>query len=520
MVSSVAPAPTSGRATTAKQWGSSDLPIFLIAGLALGLLGLMGEYRSPVNGDVAWLLYLAQRSLAGARPYVDLFEMNPPLVIWLNTAILVVSEALRIDPIAGYRLFVLATVAWSMAASAFILPRLLDGDRTRTAAILLAQWVTLLPMPAGYFGEREHLALAVFYPYLLATASEAVGRPLHRGLSFPVGVTAAIGLCLKPHFVLLWVAMTLYERQRTGRLWWRLTTVELTALATLTVYGVAVLLLAPEYLELVARLGGAYQRFSSHSWLEILTRDTLPLSVLLALAVYAGFRRTLNQRVLPDLLAVAVAGFLLAVLLQGKGFGYHYLTPVGTAIVLMAVLVVLPAGYGILRRAAAVVAATCTVAICLWPFLGATIRRAGGELSGLDRWTMSAAAYVRARAPGQSVGVLSARLTDAFPLMLYSGSDWAFRFPHLWFVPVFDTKQGRWELEAGAWCRRIVAEDLARRTPTLLLVREYQPDAPADIRNDYVKYLSQDPLFAVEFSKYDRVDDVGELAVYRRRGGP
>jgi hypothetical protein len=519
VASSVAPAPSQGRAADAKRPHPIGLAILLAAGVGFGVAGLLGEYRSPVNGDVAWLLYLARQSLAGARPYVDFIEINPPLVIWLNRVVVAASDAVRLDPVAGYRLFMLAIVAWSMAASAWLLLRLTDEGRTRTAALLLAQWVTLIAMPAGYFGEREHVALALFYPYLWAVAAGLKGHPLRPWQAVLVGTTAAVGFCLKPHFLVVWIGMFLYSRYQSRPPMSRPAPLDLTILGSLLAYAAAVPVLAPEYFSLVARLGAPYSRFSSHSWFDILTRDTLPLSVLLALGVYAVFRRTLKERMVSDLLALAAAGFMTAVLLQGKGFGYHYLTAVGAAVLLMVSLLVAPAASAGLPRGLTIAFAVVAVAVCLWPFLGATSRRAQGELTALDRWTVTTAAYLRSTAPGQPVGVLSARMADAFPLIVYSGSDWPFRFQNLWFVPVFESGSGH-SIETEAWCRRVVAEDLALRKPGVLLVREYRPDAPADLRSDYVAYLSRDTLFAAEFRNYERVDEVGELAVYRRRGTP
>ncbi|HEU5040729.1 MAG TPA: hypothetical protein VFT84_07915 [Gemmatimonadales bacterium] len=509
----MAPAPVGEGAVQGRP--SRAAPI-VVAGVAIliACLGAVGEVRSPLNGDAAWLLWVGGKVLGGARPYVDVLEVNPPLVIWLSAASVAVSRALHLDPIAGYRVLVGALVCGSLVAAWLVLRGDARGGPARTRAVLLALLTALAAMPAVYFGEREHLALALVVPLLCAVSLAPVGGGTPGRVQLAVGAMAGVGLAIKPHFVLLWLPLVAYEWRRDGAIARRL---HGPVLAILAVYPVAVLSLTPEYLPMLSLLGADYQRFSAREWGEILTRDTLPLSVLLALGIYAGARRTLGEPRLADVLAVATGGGLLAVLLQGKGFGYHWLLPIGTSVLLLAAMLADPGAPTALGRAGRTGLGWLGLAACLWPFLGATVRRAGGELSPIDRWTMDAARYLQSEAPGQPVGVLSGRLADAFPLMLYAGAEWPFRFPHLWFVSVY-RGDGVGRRPAEGWTRRVVAEDLARRRPALLLVREYRPDAPADVRDDLVAFLSRDSLFARAFGEYRRSDRLGDLTVYRRVG--
>src|ERR1700690_756656 len=53
----------------------------LLSTLAIVLFALL---RSPLKDDIAWLLYVAHRWLAGRELYVDVVEINPPLIIWIS----------------------------------------------------------------------------------------------------------------------------------------------------------------------------------------------------------------------------------------------------------------------------------------------------------------------------------------------------------------------------------------------------------------------------------------------------
>jgi len=46
--------------------------------------------------DIAWLLYCARRWIAGRELYVDVVEVNPPLIIWISAIPLQCSRFLDV----------------------------------------------------------------------------------------------------------------------------------------------------------------------------------------------------------------------------------------------------------------------------------------------------------------------------------------------------------------------------------------------------------------------------------------
>ena len=72
--------------------------IALVA-LAITLLFVLTTViRSPLKDDVAWLLWVAKKWLGGRDLYVDLVEVNPPLVIWLYAIPAAFSNWLDVAP--------------------------------------------------------------------------------------------------------------------------------------------------------------------------------------------------------------------------------------------------------------------------------------------------------------------------------------------------------------------------------------------------------------------------------------
>ena len=65
---------------------SARRTVFVAALGFLVCLGLAAVYRSYAGPDTGFLLDEAARVLGGARLYVDLVDMNPPLIVVLNMA--------------------------------------------------------------------------------------------------------------------------------------------------------------------------------------------------------------------------------------------------------------------------------------------------------------------------------------------------------------------------------------------------------------------------------------------------
>ncbi len=173
--------------------------ISLLALLCVTALVMFAALRSPLKDDIAWLLYVARRWLAGKELYVDLIEVNPPLIIWVSAIPLTVARWLDVNPqyvaIPAFALIVLGCAWWSAC-----LLRPLGGLFSARAPVFAAIGGVLLFIPAADLGQREHLLVAAFLPYLilfartLAPATES-GRPA-AAVSVFAGVLAALGCAL------------------------------------------------------------------------------------------------------------------------------------------------------------------------------------------------------------------------------------------------------------------------------------------------------------------------------------
>src|SRR5579862_692458 len=85
----IRPAPSFVRAAVT---ATSLLLLLVVLGIVLFTM-----LRSPLKDDIAWLLYVARRWMAGRELYVDVVEVNPPLIIWISAIPLWIGQRLGID---------------------------------------------------------------------------------------------------------------------------------------------------------------------------------------------------------------------------------------------------------------------------------------------------------------------------------------------------------------------------------------------------------------------------------------
>lgn len=491
---------------------------------------LLSEFRSYARPDTGFLLDAAERVLGGARLYVDVVEINPPLVVAFNLGVVLAARLLHIPDILAYRLGFTALLLGALALSAWFLRRLLpDGVVLRRLLVLLLAFV-LFPLAGQDYGEREHLVLALVVPYLLLGATRIADRPPAGLRPAGVGLLAGIAFALKPHFLLVWIGTEAYLRH-TGRVRARAVLPETAAIAVfLAVYALALAAFTPQYLALVRLLAGPYGRFLYDPFWHVVVTGPGAVLALFALIAFAALRPRAAHPELWAPLALGTLGCLLAGAAQQKGLRYHFYPSFGLATLLLGLVVcdVQPPLGSMIRAlyrriAAGVLVATVAVVwvqnatVALRP-TAATTEDQFDRLLGL----------IRARSPGQRVYVMSYHIGSAYPLINYAGARSASRFPQLWILPAeyLDALKADAPLTfrpEGAmspserYLNDAVLEDLESR-PDLLIVLRHARDLPINglRRLDYVGYFNRNPRIAALLADYQQIAELPDYLVYER----
>jgi hypothetical protein len=480
--------------------------------LLLGALGfvLFTTLGSPLKDDTAWLLYVAQQWLAGRQLYVDLIEVNPPMIVWILALPVATAAALGVTA----KVVAVPFFTACMLGSAGWCAKLLRGFGplgTTPVTLFAVIGTVLLVLPGLEFGQREHLFAAAALPYLCIFARSLDGthpRPVEETIA---GILAGLGCAVKPQFLVAFALLEIVGRVHGLRLLRRMT---LSVAVTMLVYIAAVLALHPAYFRSAIPLGLALYGFSDASWTQLLTsgRGAL-LGSVVAVMLWWIYRRKVSDSTLPLTLTVFAAGSILVWLLQEKSWFYHLLpATIFTTLVLAYWASALPRP-GIGRCSALFIATSVIIGL------------SGIGLAAFSRWQDQIATTVGFRTPteqklealirserAKSYIAFSQWIALGFPVVNATGVVWSLRFDSMW------------ALEGEIWRRRIDGH-LPREWPVhSWIVEDFlagRPDlAVVDERGGigYISTLSSlDAKFKDAWSQYRPIASFDGLRVFRRQ---
>jgi hypothetical protein len=277
--------------------------VALIIGACFAIFLFFGQ-RSLVP-DIGWLIEASRRFVSGERLYVDIIEVNPPLIIYES----VLLSAGQLTP-ATY----IAGVCAIMAVSTLWVLRLRGPE--------LARYSLLAMLIGGFtdFGQRDHLVTIYLIPFLLA---ERASKPERVAL----GLWAFLGVGLKPYFLLI-PAAAVAGRAFATRSIRPFFAVECLALGAAGVAYVGfVAVVHPEYFDYIIPLG----RFVYWTYGAELSWPLAALSVAVGGVGLVPFL-TREKALIP--LGAAVLGGLASFYLQGRNWSYHLIPAAGLALLL------------------------------------------------------------------------------------------------------------------------------------------------------------------------------------------
>jgi hypothetical protein len=469
---------------------------------------------SPLKDDIAWLLYVARRWLAGRELYVDVIEVNPPLIIWISAVPLTVARWLSVSPqyvaMPTFAAIALGCAWWSACLLRPVGP--LFAARMPVFATVGA---ALLIIPAADLGQREHLLVAAFLPYLILFARTLTPQTTRPRLTAELctGVLAALGCALKPQYCLVFAALEAVALCHRIRPW---RAAPLAAAATLAAYVGLVALICPAYLRSAVPMALALYGATDVSFGALLLASAMLLAAQ-GLALFVWWR---DRKVLPRS-ALLLTGIVFAAVstvicfVDGKDWFYHRLP----ATVVTVLVLVLWAADTFRARAPdripwrGLTLAGCVVAM----FCVAAVRRLEPEVQqAVEPKTTTVArleALIRLH-HAKSYLAFSEWIALGFPVVNNTGVVWASRFDSMWAL-----KGELWRAHldpaaAKEWpVTHWVARDFIAGCPDIAVV---------DTREglNYISVLSKaEPAFAQAWSRYKQIVAFDGLKVYKRGKG-
>jgi hypothetical protein len=510
----------------------------LIAGTVLGL-SLVHLAVRPQWADQTWLLFAARRMLDGGQiGFEDIAEENPPLIIWLSAIPVVIGRAVDIPLPTALQGWVTALVAFSVIWSAILLRRESAADSKRFAGwFALAQLFATAVHPWLHYGQREHIMLLLVLPYLVMAAGRIEGQTPPAGEAVVAGLCAGIGFLLKPHQLLVVLAVEglLLVRSRRFRSMYRPEMA--TMLATGLGYVGAIWLWTPDYLlKLLPLALNTYYDYHRAELSELIV-PMRGLKLVLVVLLWAILYRRLAHRALATVLLLAGIGATIAHVMQLKGFGYQFLPAIAFFDLLVGVIVIDCWLQWVVWRTPpistgpAVATATLMFAGTIALSYPQQLARAAHSAPDYRNAVQRAVSHDIPR--NATVLILSTSPEVVFEQVLDRNWQWASRFMCLWMVPALvkaeraggrdGTAEPSAMRDATVLTRSAVSADLTRWKPNLVLVERCQDETVApcsgfgSVRLDLLQWLERDADFTAAWSHYVREGAVGPYDLWCRK---
>lgn len=514
--------------------GSGLLVLSWIVALAL-LAGAFARYAFEVapNHDNVWLLISAERLIDGGRYYTDFFELNPPLYIVLVSPALFIADVLGIDSYNGFIVWVLSLIGGSILI-AYRWLAILAESAPRLIPLLVVVYVGTLGWVAdSSFGQREHISIILIFPYVVWLFRAAHAAPILAGPGLITTIAlAATGFLIKPHFLVVpaVLAAAWFIMYRRWDLFLKIHCLVFGLIGS--IYAVAIVTIFPEWFDVAAialQVYGAYNPGMD----RVLLAGGL---YFLAMATIWIFTEILlgdeKARAVGRVSIVVATAFLVAAILQRKGYPYHYL-PIqslsflafGTVIILAIPnarglinrISALPR-YGLKQLTAALVATSLILAMALQVKIALLLPSPRSEIE-----TSSIYVNLAELAKDRSVMIMSISLSN-LPVASLLDLEWESRLPGHWIIPGI-LKLERENGEDAAHlkdlkqlAKKIVVEDLERYSPSLVAVYS-GPHRTVPEGFDLLSFYQTDPAFAALWSSYRWVRKDGYWSFYTRDPG-
>jgi hypothetical protein len=498
---------SSGQATTSRAdrtrriLAASQWPILLAA--VVGALAV--QLLRSTNPDVSWLLTVNDHILAGAKPYVDVIEVNPPASILLYMFPAIIAKALSVRAEAVLIALLTALIAGTLLFVVGIVNRYRLTAQADNALFLAVTGFVIALLPLSEFAQREHFATLFLLPYAFVAIARAQGAKIGWADGLASGLLLGLAIAIKPHFALCAALVAGYEILRSKSPRPLLSIGHLIAGAVAIAYLIASLIFFPKFfsdmtplladLYLPARNGPAF----------LLAK--IGFAIVLPLGLCWIYRKGEPREGMIVLLLIAV-GFFAAYLIQGKGWDNHAY-PVVAFCLLAAAWAAQQAigGEPGLRRKLGVLLLAAAAAVAIPRF----------DKSGDDNSALAAA--ISKLAPHPKLLALGFVLRFGHPLTRDIGGTWVGHVPCLWMTGGAMVMKDRvgddatLRARADAYFERdrlTVAQDIETQRPDIVLIQKTNGF-------DFADWIAGSPRLRAAMEIYELADTVGRVQIFRLR---
>lgn len=477
---------------------------FWVTTLFLIVTAFYVQTTLPLSSDVGYLMYASQQLLRGGRYVFDIFETNPPMILYLYfpASFLVAITSLSVSQaVQGYVLF----LSFVSSYLCYVLLQKLFSEKPLIITLYVAMLVIFCFLPGISFAQREHIFMILVMPYLLGAAIVLKGEELPAGIAIVIGLLAGLGFSIKPFFLipLCFVEISFVIRKKNLFAWVRLES--LVILLVMLLYLWSIFIWHAEYWNTILPLVLQYYFTGvSQSFVKLLL---LPLTLFCMVVIFLSliFYRFVYHRTFCSVMLLALVGMLLAFLIPCTPWFYHLIPALSLSVLLVTYFITEAIYYTSPPQQMMVLIATGF--FLMFPLLYGTYFYRQMMNPERQSTQKQLANYINQQSKPRSLMCLSST-ADCFPLIYMTGSQYAGRYPGLWWYR--GLKKHDQSVVDRDYLIGTVIDDLNRYRATWVILNTQH--LPYSILKDF----SENPLFAEAFGHYRYVMTANKSLLFER----
>lgn len=293
------------------------LPLFIIFTL------LVYFNYFPLNVDSKWILYCANEMVNGSKLYVDLIDVNPPLIFIYSLIPAYFAKFFSVSPIFSFIVFVFSLISISVFLSFQILKKVSNIKIEEIRFYIYGISLCLFILVSYNFGEREHFLMIFILPYILSMIYKDKLK-LSNSLLILIALFASFGFNLKPHFFLIFIAIELIFILNHKNIFIFFRIDSLIILFSAFLYLLIIYVFFPEYINFMVPFAiESYTNVFNKNFITLLSNFEFIFFALLMIfiIILAKHKNSISIKIF----LVSILSAIIIYLLQQKGWSYHRL---------------------------------------------------------------------------------------------------------------------------------------------------------------------------------------------------
>lgn len=386
-----------------------------------------------ISGDVGYLLHASAQMLKGGRYATDIFETNPPMILYLYSPAVWLSQLMPMNIISSIRLTVFLLGLLSIGLAYLLLKQWIDRSyRGLFNMIIITLGFVFFILPLQSFAQREHLLMMLIVPYLFVCVLRLENKIVHPSFALVAGLLSGLGFSLKPFFLipLCLIEGFLIVKKRSL---FSVIRIESIAIAfVLILYFFSIILFQPNYITVILPLVLTYYfPYAKQSWINLFS----PPYVLFCLGMMISYffcASYFYYQNLGRIILIGLIGFVLVFITERTSWYYHVYPALALAYLLAAYYLGQLFSWDIKKNDRYLLLGPIFLILNV-PIYNALVM--------VQYWIyyrgthpMNTLAELINRYPGKhAIACMPFGTGDCFPLVYMTNSQYAARFPSLWW---------------------------------------------------------------------------------------